>query len=153
MKARHKKPLLERFYEKVNKTNTCWLWTGARIEGMGYGILRRGTRNEGTILAHRLSWELSYGFIPKKMQVCHKCDNPICINPDHLFLGTQYDNIQDMISKSRDNTNGRRKLSQHNIDNIRGKYLTGHYSLRSLAEIYGVGHKQIHRIVTFENWK
>lgn len=91
-----------RFWSKVDKTEDCWIWT-ANKNKWGYGRLRMGKRgldyrNE---LAHRLSWKISYGYIPPGLCVLHRCDNPPCIRPDHLFLGTHLDNARDRISKGR----------------------------------------------------
>lgn len=88
-----------RFWKYVEKSETCWLWTGAMIKG--YGVLHmRGTR----IYAHRFSWQLHVGSIPGKLFVLHDCpggDNPSCVNPTHLWLGTHRDNMCDMIQKNR----------------------------------------------------
>lgn len=90
----------DRFWSKVNKTPTCWLWTATRSREYGQFWKPDGTR----ILAHRMAWELTHGPIPDGLFVCHNCpggDNPLCVRPDHLFLGTQADNIRDMTSKGR----------------------------------------------------
>lgn len=91
---------VERFWSKVEKTDGgCWLWQAARISG-GYGVMgiRGGQRN---VLAHRFSWELHRGPIPDEFFVCHRCDNPSCVRPDHLFIGTALDNSRDMMNKGR----------------------------------------------------
>jgi len=88
----------DRFWSKVQKTENCWLWMGARTK-LGYG--QRGGRKTGRRYTHRLSWEMRFGPIPEGLCVLHHCDNPPCVNPDHLFLGTKKDNTQDMIAKGR----------------------------------------------------
>jgi hypothetical protein len=92
-------PAEERFWKKVNKTEDCWLWLGHLQR---YGRFKpQGIRNSPQVLAHRYSYELHFGPIPIGMNVLHKCDNPACVNPDHLFLGTQKDNVIDMMNKGR----------------------------------------------------
>jgi hypothetical protein len=87
---------MERFWKKVNKTDGCWLWTATRIGRYG------GFRFEGrSRTAHRVSWELAFGPIPDGLQVLHHCDTPLCVNPQHLFLGTPLDNARDRDSKGR----------------------------------------------------
>lgn len=94
----------ERFEAKVNRSGPggCWLWTGAPV-ARGYGRIGFGkTGKGGTVMyAHRFSWELHNGPILDGLNVLHHCDNPPCVNPSHLFLGTQGDNVTDMVQKGR----------------------------------------------------
>lgn len=88
-----------RFFEKIErKPNGCWEWLGAR-KPTGYGVFSRTDRS--AVRAHRWAYEEFVGPIPAGMSVCHRCDNPPCVNPDHLWLGTQADNVHDMIKKGR----------------------------------------------------
>ena len=90
--------LAERLWSDVEKTDGgCWEWMGSRLP-KGYGNLTFQRRH---LYAHRAAWEVTYGPIPEGMWVCHKCDNPPCTNPDHLFLGTVLENTRDMIAKGR----------------------------------------------------
>ena len=87
-----------RFWSKVDRSGDCWEWMAYRLP-KGYGTMRIANRRKG--LAHRISWEIHFGPIPTGMHVLHKCDNPPCVNPDHLMLGTAADNIHDMVDKGR----------------------------------------------------
>lgn len=97
---RRREPTAPRFWAKVSQSDGCWQWTGATTS-WGYGVLRVKGHN---VHAHRVSWELHNGPIPEEMFVCHKCDNPQCTNPEHLFIGTARDNALDMIAKKRHGT-------------------------------------------------
>jgi hypothetical protein len=136
----------QRFWDKVNKTNTCWLWTGATQSRTtcAYGVFRVARRNA---LAHRFSYELAFGTLPSGKNVCHSCDNPICVNPEHLFLGTQADNLADMRSKGRmhgaSHQRARRSLSPSAIADIQSQTALG-VSQRKLARAYQVSQKTIY---------
>lgn len=90
-------PVADRFMRLVEKTEGCWLWKASLRRGYGQFFIARGL----TVRAHRFSYELHIGAIPDGMMVCHRCDNPICVRPEHLFLGTAKDNARDMIEKGR----------------------------------------------------
>lgn len=144
---------INRFWSKVRKTRRCWEWTGAKTHG--YGNLRL---NYKSTRAHRLSWELTYGEIPEGASVLHKCDNPGCVRPNHLFIGTQQDNIRDAYKKGRmvDNSGekgGMSKLTENKINTIRKMYAVGNISQKVLGRLFGVGQYQISRIVNKLRWK
>lgn len=106
-----RKSFEERFREKegVQDESGCRNWTGTK-HGRGYGCIGR---NYKTILAHRAAWELTFGTIPTGLLVCHHCDNKLCTNPQHLFLGTHADNNRDCIRKGRNATGDRNGLRKH----------------------------------------
>lgn len=142
----------ERFFKYVEKTNTCWNWTGARHK-FGYGHFAMYGR-QGT--THRFSWEFHYGKIPKGKFVLHTCDNPPCVNPKHLWLGTTQENTADKTMKGRQ-IRGEdvpvSKLKWNQVDEIRKLYETGKYTQRQLAKMYGVTQCPIARIVRNTGWK
>lgn len=154
------KTLPKRFSKKINFTDSCWLWSATKND-KGYGQYYADGR---LMYAHRFSWTLFNGQIPNGLNVLHKCDVPNCVNPKHLFLGTQKDNTKDMFDKGRQNivtgeNNGQSKLTDSQIREIREIYRPGksgvgsEYSQRGLAKKYGVSVSRICEIVNRKNWK
>lgn len=139
----------ELFMAKVHKCDStgCWLWTGA-LNGSGYGQLLR--RRHGKCLhykAHRYSYEMHNGTIPDGMCVCHTCDVPRCVNPDHLFLGTPQDNSNDCVAKGRGRSlrgekHGSAKLLDADAVDIR-TFLTLGAKQKDIAEAYGVSQQTV----------
>ena len=131
-------PLVDRFWKKVNKEGPtpehcpelgpCWIWTAAHKNGKWkYGVITKTGKGDSLVLAHRVSWELHYGPIPEGLLALHKCDNPPCVNPSHLFLGTFFDNTNDMREKGRHIGSGRKrgcKLSPESLASFRAKRKT-----------------------------
>jgi hypothetical protein len=147
---------INRFVIKVRKQESgCWEWQAYR-DRKGYG--RFGLNKNKNFQAHRFAYELWVGPVPDKMCVCHHCDNPPCVNPEHLFLGTHADNLVDMFNKGRQpdrsgENGGRSVLSKENVAQIRELYATGQYSQRRLAESFGVSQWAVHSIIHYIHWK
>lgn len=148
----------ERFISKFVIENECWVWKGAKNR-KGYGVIRLRDKN---MLAHRVAWIKSKYDIPNGLYVLHKCDNPSCVNPNHLFLGTPKDNMDDKMKKGREvkgENHGGSKLTEENVKEIRNLYTKGRpgqvneFSLRKLAKRYGVNSHTIFNIVNNNTWK
>lgn len=170
------------FWDRVQKTDPrrvkaitgkCILWEKAKTP-KGYGVT---TRNGKQVYAHRVAAEIAYGSIPEGMMVCHSCDNPSCINPDHLFFGTHKDNMADMRRKGRSAGGDRHKskvkpesvqhgeqvgtskLTAAQVAEIRSAYTPGKLgglprpnSLMGLAKQYGVSYAAVHKIINRRTW-
>ena len=145
----------ERFDKFVKKSRSCWTWTGG-INSGGYGSFRIGRK---ILSAPRVAYELYNGEIPNRKGyhgncVRHSCDNRACVNPKHLSLGTQFDNVQDRNLRGRSasgESNGRHKLTKEQVTNIRE--LFGEHTLSKIAKIYSVDTRTIRSIFNGENWK
>jgi len=159
-------PWRKRFWAKVQiikdnpddpHENSCWEWKG-RVGKNGYGTftLARGFPRG----AHCVAYELAYGEnVPEGIEVCHTCDNPICVRPEHLFLGTHADNAADMVAKGRGvsprlsgESNPSAKLTEKQVQNIRASYIFGQVTQRDIAEQFGISQQQVSNIVNGKKW-
>lgn len=145
---------MNEFWKKVDKGDGagCWLWTGKCRRNGRYG---RFGINRKSLAAHRVSYEMAHGPIPDGMLVCHHCDTPLCVRPDHLFLGTSADNTADMVAKRRHphhESNGRAKLTVLQVEFIRAMYALGGIRQKDLAGIYGVTQTNVYRVVNGLIW-
>lgn len=142
---------LRRFWAKVDKTQGCWNWTGKSVTHFGYGTIYARRRQWH---AHRLSWLIHYGTEPSAF-VLHRCDNPACVRPEHLFLGDQADNIRDKVNKARQ-ARGERlphsKLTAGSVVEIRALAAAGEKH-RVIAERFGVTRANVSMIVRRQWWK
>lgn len=147
--------LAKRFWDKVHKTDGCWEWT-ASLDRYGYG--KFSSEQGQWQRAHRISWQLTHGYIPPKTCVLHRCDNPKCVNPEHLFLGTHADNMRDMYAKDRrrarrGESHGMARLSQVQVDAIRNLDANGNWTLLELATRFGVSQSTIWSVVNGKTWR
>jgi hypothetical protein len=145
----------DRFWDKVEKIpGGCWVWTAGKIK-RGYGRFRL---NGKLVLAHRIAYQDLVGPIPEGLFVCHHCDNLSCVNPEHLFLGTVVDNVDDMMRKGRDvnprgEQHGMAKLSENEVVEIRRRVAAGEYkSQTKLGKEFGVSNQLISRIASRGVW-
>lgn len=162
VKVRHKSPAEYRFWNKVDENGPihpivgqCWVWIGGT--NSGYGVIYF---NGKPWKVHRFSYYLHLGKISEGLSVLHRCDNPLCVNPEHLFIGTQVDNISDMVGKNRQKgavgqRNKKAKLTDQEVVSIRKEYRRGskRFGGYALGRKYGVTANMIYFIVNGNNWK
>lgn len=151
-------PLVDRFFRYVGARTPggCILWTGPAIEH-GYGCLSdSGPKKKRHVLASHIAYELFYGPVPNGLHVLHKCDNPPCVAPSHLFVGTNADNIADKLAKgrqSRGESHGFARLTEAKVREIRKRYATGGVFQHQLASEYGVSRGTVQYIVEGKTWR
>ena len=139
---------MERFLSKVNKTDTCWLWTGC-CNKKGYGQFRI---NGKTVKTHRWSYEQHIGLIPPNLLVRHKCDVRNCVNPDHLEVGTHQENMRDMVERGRHGDSLRNfKLTEDDVRFIRVIRVFG-FNCYELAKMYSLGGTTMKRVLNGQTW-
>jgi hypothetical protein len=144
---------LDRFLRHVQKTETCWLWTGAKSHS-GYGVFGWGGKGGKQSSAHRFIFEHYNGPLTRDIVVCHTCDVKTCVRPDHLFAGTQADNLEDMRRKGRRKRTGPAggQLTDIDIPVIRSLYAAG-LSQAAIAKRYGVNQTTISRVILRQIWQ
>jgi hypothetical protein len=144
----------DRFWKKVDKSGECWIWTGC-VDVTGYGVV--GV-NAYPMKSHRFSWVITNGPVPDGLFVLHKCDNRVCVNPDHLFLGTHQDNMADRDKKGRQ-IHGERhassKLTELQVADIRRRYVKGCRvnGIRPIARELGMSRSSVRSAIMGSSWK
>lgn len=144
---------MDRFnkYVELIPFTDCHVWIGS-VNKKGYGYFNY---NKKTDWAHRVAYKIFVDDIPAGMLVCHSCDNPPCVNPKHLFVGTSQDNSNDMVNKSRQTAkdlNPKAKLTEEKVIAIKNIYESGHVSQYQIAKSYGVDQGTISKIVNGKTW-
>ncbi len=154
--ARKRRPAEQRWLDKVLVGDGCWEWQGAKIKG--YGVIRND--NGKIVGAHRLSYEMFVGPLPSHLQVCHRCDNPGCVKPSHLFLGTQSDNNRDRDTKGRSGLtrckgerHGMAKLKFADVRRMRDLYQTTLISQPELARAFRISQATTNSILLRKIWR
>jgi hypothetical protein len=155
-----KEDIIERFWSYVDKTDDCWNWQATKTN-FGHGRFETFKNRQifNSRLAHRIAYWLIYGEYDTSLNVCHKCDNPLCVNPNHLFLGTRSDNMKDCSDKGRltskkakGENSGRAKLTWEQVREIRELHSKGGVSQRQLGRMFRVDNKTIQAIIQNRTW-
>ncbi len=161
-----------KLYSRVARMgrSQCWQWSGY-TNNRGYGVMYfqgqygkatggRIVRGRGMLYVHRVAWALTNGVAPSDKLVCHKCDNPICVNPEHLFLGDHRANTQDMMKKGRGKyktlkgeNSPAHKITERDVVHIRRQYSEGGITQAALAECYGIDSSAVSLIIRRKNWR
>lgn len=151
--ANRRAEIFAQFWSRVQRPDAkaCWLWTG-HLSDRGYGIfwLPLGPQAQ-RVRAHRFSWVASRGDIPEGLEVCHRCDVPACVNPDHLFLGTRLDNHLDAVRKGRKKSWGLQKLRAEQVLQIRAMVRAGLLH-RDIAAKFGIARNTVGQIASRKTW-
>lgn len=159
----HRRPLTDRFWAHVKRggTEDCWEWLASKTP-TGYGKMKTSELGGQFAYAHRVSWFLAHGTILDGMLVCHHCDNPACVNPSHLFLGTTTDNVADRHLKGRSRgpsmpkrggANVKAKLTETSVRDARSRYAEGGETMKQLADQHGVTESTIQRVIHRHTWR
>ena len=142
----------DRFLQHVDDSGDCWLWTGALNHGYGWMAIA-GTQ----MMTHRVSYLLHHGDLPDGAAICHHCDNPPCVNPEHLYAGDQATNVADMVTRERlvnpqGEAHGKARLTVDQVRTLRSMYAEGGATQVELSAIYGINQAHISRIIRRKAW-
>jgi hypothetical protein len=153
--SRPRTSLADRFWPRVQKTDGCWLWTG-HPDDEGYGQISLGGANGKRIRATAAAWLLTYGYLPE-LAMLHTCDNPSCIKPDHLFEGTQADNIKDMDAKGRravriGEEHKHSKFTNILVKQARTERESGE-TIQGLADKYNMSYGAMYKALNRQTWR
>ena len=135
--------------------SACWEWIGACDHGYGLLFVPVGHKARKRVRASRTAYERAFGPIPDGLDVCHRCDNPGCVRPEHLFAGTANDNMQDCKAKGRTSRGESRhnvKLSKDSVSEIRRLAAAGTMTQQAIGNLYGVHQATIHKVVSRKHW-
>ena len=138
------------------RDNGCWEWQKARDWRYGYGVLKWARESRKETQAHRVSYTAFIGEIPEGAHILHSCDNPLCCNPEHLRVGSNSENVQDKVSRGRQQKGEefpQSKLTEDAVRHIRRRYAQGGISQRALGEEYGVSAQTVSNVIRRKKWK